>query len=57
MAAPPLVTQLIELGADDADSAEDRLRKKVLVSSAIGVALLASVGVGRGVALRGDHPA
>jgi adenylate cyclase len=36
---------MLELGADAADSPEDGLRKKVLVSSAVGVALLASVWV------------
>jgi class 3 adenylate cyclase len=43
--SPSLIARLIELGADAADSPEDRLRKKVLVSSAVGVALLASVWV------------
>ncbi len=36
---------LLNLGADAADSREDRLRKKILVSSAVGVALLASAWV------------
>jgi class 3 adenylate cyclase len=40
-----LITRLIELGADASDSREDRLRKRVLVSSAVGVALLASIWV------------
>jgi guanylate cyclase len=39
--SPPAIARLIELGADPADSLEDRLRKKVLVTSAVVVALLA----------------
>jgi class 3 adenylate cyclase len=45
MAAPPLVARLAALGADAADSPEDRLRKQVLVTGAVGVGLLASVWV------------
>jgi hypothetical protein len=42
---PPVIARLIALGADASDSPADRGRKRVLVSSAVGVALLASVWV------------
>jgi guanylate cyclase len=42
---PSLIARLIDLGVDAADSPQDRLRKKVLVTSAVAVALLASIWV------------
>lgn len=43
---PHLVARLARIGADDADSVDDRLRKRMLVSSAVFIAVLASVWVG-----------
>ena len=46
MSAPSFIARLIELGADVADSPADRLRKKIFVASAVGVAALSILWVG-----------